>query len=78
LPTRGASSTSPMMGTALNTTPTINIALVQVALRGMKYRPMPAGSLLRRNILVYGLGGVLVPFPGIWLIDRLLGVLGWA
>jgi K+-transporting ATPase ATPase B chain len=56
----------------------IIIALVPLALRGIKYRPMPAGSLLRRNILVYGLGGVLFPFPGIWLIDRLLGVLGWA
>jgi len=56
----------------------IIIALVPLALRGIKYRPMHAGALLRRNILVYGLGGVLVPFPGIWLIDRLLGVLGWA
>jgi K+-transporting ATPase ATPase B chain len=54
----------------------IIIALVPLALRGVKYRPTTAASLLRRNLLVYGLGGLLVPFPGIWLIDRLLVVLG--
>ncbi len=53
----------------------IIIALVPLALRGVKYRPLSAGALLRRNLLVYGLGGVVAPFPGIWLIDRLLGVL---
>jgi K+-transporting ATPase ATPase B chain len=53
----------------------IIIALVPLALRGVKYRPLSAGALLRRNLLVYGLGGVIAPFPGIWLIDRLLGVL---
>ena len=53
----------------------IIIALVPLALRGVKYRPLSAGALLRRNLLVYGLGGVIVPFPGIWLIDRLLGIL---
>ncbi len=47
----------------------IIIALVPLALRGVKYRPLSAGALLRRNLLVYGLGGILVPFPGIWLID---------
>src|SRR5712675_349558 len=56
----------------------IIIALVPLALRGIQYRPMAAGSLLRRNLLVYGLGGVIVPFPGIWVIDRLLGWVGWA
>jgi potassium-transporting ATPase ATP-binding subunit len=56
----------------------IIIALVPLALRGIKYRPMSAAALLRRNLLVYGLGGVIAPFPGIWIIDRLLGVLGWA
>jgi K+-transporting ATPase ATPase B chain len=34
-----------------------------------------AGALLRRNILIYGLGGILVPFPGIWIIDQLLVLL---
>jgi K+-transporting ATPase ATPase B chain len=53
----------------------IIIALVPLALRGVKYRPLSAGALLRRNLLIYGLGGVIAPFPGIWVIDRLLGVL---
>jgi K+-transporting ATPase ATPase B chain len=56
----------------------IIIALVPLALRGVKYRPLSAGALLRRNLLVYGLGGVIIPFPGIWMIDRLLGILHWA
>ncbi len=53
----------------------IIIALVPLALRGVKYRPLGAASLLRRNVLVYGLGGIIVPFPGIWLIDQLLVLL---
>ena len=51
------------------------IVLIPLALRGVKYRPMSAAALLRRNLLVYGVGGVIAPFPGIWLIDRLLGLL---
>ena len=50
----------------------IIIALVPLALRGVKYRPSSAAALLRRNIIIYGLGGILVPFPGIWIIDQLL------
>ncbi len=50
----------------------IIIALVPLALRGVKYRPMDAASLLRRNLLIYGIGGIIAPFPGIWLIDQLL------
>jgi K+-transporting ATPase ATPase B chain len=50
----------------------IIIALVPLALRGVKYRPQGAAGLLRRNLLVYGVGGLLVPFPGIWAIDQLL------
>jgi potassium-transporting ATPase ATP-binding subunit len=53
----------------------IIVFLIPLALRGVKYRPMSAASLLRRNLLVYGVGGVIAPFPGIWLIDRLLGLL---
>jgi K+-transporting ATPase ATPase B chain len=53
----------------------IIIALVPLALRGVRYRPLAAGALLRRNLLIYGLGGVIIPFPGIWAIDRLLGLL---
>ena len=50
----------------------IIIALVPLALRGVKYRPLGAASLLRRNLLIYGVGGIIAPFPGIWLIDQLL------
>ncbi|HEY7306574.1 MAG TPA: potassium-transporting ATPase subunit KdpB [Bryobacteraceae bacterium] len=50
----------------------IIIALVPLALRGVKYRPVGAASLLRRNVLIYGIGGIIVPFPGIWLVDQLL------
>jgi K+-transporting ATPase ATPase B chain len=53
----------------------IIIALVPLALRGVKYRPVSAASLLRRNLLVYGLGGILVPFPGIWAIDQIVHIL---
>ncbi|MBS1714076.1 MAG: potassium-transporting ATPase subunit KdpB [Armatimonadetes bacterium] len=50
----------------------IIVALIPLALRGVRYRPMNAAAVLRRNLLVYGLFGILVPFPFIWLIDRLL------
>ena len=51
----------------------IIIALIPLALRGVSYKPMSAAALLRRNILVYGVGGIIAPFPGIWAIDLLLG-----
>jgi K+-transporting ATPase ATPase B chain len=50
----------------------IIIALIPLSLRGVTYRPTNAVVTLRRNLLVYGLGGVIAPFPAIWLIDRLL------
>ncbi len=53
----------------------IIIALIPLALRGVAYKPMNAAALLRRNLLIYGIGGIIAPFPGIWLLDRLLGVL---
>ena len=53
----------------------IIIALVPLALRGVKYRALDAASLLRRNLLIYGVGGVIAPFPGIWLIDQILVML---
>jgi len=53
----------------------IIIALVPLALRGVKYRPAGAASLLRRNLLIYGIGGIIAPFPGIWVIDQLLVLL---
>jgi potassium-transporting ATPase ATP-binding subunit len=50
----------------------IIIALVPLALRGVRYRPVGAEALLRRNLLIYGVGGIIVPFIGIKLIDVLL------
>jgi len=50
----------------------IIIALVPLALRGVQYKPVSAGQMLTRNLLIYGLGGIIVPFPGIWLIDKIL------
>ena len=47
----------------------IIVALIPLALRGVHFRPLSAGELLRRNLLIYGLGGVLLPFPGIKIID---------
>ena len=52
------------------------IALVPLALRGVRYRPVGADVMLRNNLLVYGLGGVVVPFLGIKLIDLALTALG--
>jgi len=51
----------------------IIIALIPLALRGVKYRPLGAAALLRRNLFMYGLGGVIAPFLGIKLIDVLVG-----
>ena len=48
------------------------VFLIPLALKGVKYRPAPAAELLRRNVLVYGFGGLVVPFVGIKLIDLLL------
>ena len=56
----------------------IIIALIPLALRGVKYRPMSAASLLRRNLLIYGLGGIIVPFIGIKIIDVIVHAVGLA
>jgi len=56
----------------------IIIALIPLALRGVKYRAIGAAALLRDNLLIYGIGGVIVPFIGIKMIDLLLVVLGLA
>jgi K+-transporting ATPase ATPase B chain len=50
----------------------IIIALIPLALRGIRYRSMGAAAVLRRNVLIYGIGGVIVPFLGIKLIDLIL------
>ncbi|WP_029921784.1 potassium-transporting ATPase subunit KdpB [Nevskia soli] len=56
----------------------IIIALIPLALRGVKYRPIGAGPLLTRNLLVYGVGGVIVPFIGIKAIDLFVSAVGLA
>ena len=52
------------------------VALIPLALRGVKFRAMSAGAMLRRNLLIYGLGGLVVPFIGIKLIDVVVSALG--
>jgi len=54
----------------------IIIALIPLALRGVTYRPAPAAVILRRNLVIYGLGGLVVPFVGIKLIDLFLNAVG--
>ncbi len=56
----------------------IIVALIPLALRGVRYRPLSAAALLQRNLLVYGFGGIVVPFIGIKLIDMLLTITGLA
>jgi len=53
----------------------IIIALIPLALRGVQYRAVPAAQLLTRNLLIYGVGGIIAPFIGIKAIDVLLAVL---
>ena len=53
----------------------IIVALVPLALRGVQFQPVSAGEMLRRNLLIYGLGGLVAPFPGIKLIDMLVNAL---
>lgn len=54
----------------------IIVALIPIALRGITYRPMPAEKVLRRNIFIYGIGGLIVPFIGIKAIDLLISTVG--
>jgi K+-transporting ATPase ATPase B chain len=51
------------------------VALIPLALRGVAYRPLTAAAMLRRNLLIYGLGGVVTPFIGIKLIDLVITML---
>ncbi|MBP1776213.1 MAG: kdpB 2 [candidate division NC10 bacterium] len=55
----------------------IIMALIPLALRGVQYRPLGAASVLRRHLWIYGVGGVLIPFPGIKLVDMFLAAIGW-
>ena len=54
----------------------IIVALIPLALRGVQYRPLGAAALLRRSLLIYGVGGVVAPFVGIKLIDLVLDAVG--
>jgi len=53
----------------------IIVALIPLALRGVRFRPLGAAALLRRNLLIYGLGGIIAPFPGIKLVDMIVNAL---
>src|SRR5262250_2192546 len=50
----------------------IIVALIPLALRGVRYKPASASSMLRRNLLIYGIGGLIIPFIGIWAIDLIV------
>jgi K+-transporting ATPase ATPase B chain len=54
----------------------IIIALIPLSLKGVQYVPQSAASVLRRNLLIYGIGGILIPFPGIKLIDMFVNAVG--
>ena len=56
----------------------IIVVLIPLALRGVAYRPIGAAAILRRNLLLYGFGGIIVPFVGIKLIDMLVSAIGLA
>jgi K+-transporting ATPase ATPase B chain len=56
----------------------IIIVLIPLALRGVRYRPLGATALLQRNLLIYGVGGIIAPFIGIKLIDVFLTYVGLA
>ena len=56
----------------------IIVALIPLALKGIKFRPQGAAAILRRNLLIYGLGGIIAPFAGIKLIDLMVAALGLA
>jgi K+-transporting ATPase ATPase B chain len=53
----------------------IIVALIPLALRGVRYRPIGAAALLRRNLLIYGIGGIVAPFAGIKVIDVIVAAI---
>jgi K+-transporting ATPase ATPase B chain len=56
----------------------IIIALIPLALKGIPYKPLGAAAILRRNMLIYGVGGIVLPFVGIKAIDVVLAAVGLA
>ncbi|MBM6402381.1 potassium-transporting ATPase subunit KdpB [Phycicoccus sonneratiae] len=71
----GLSSPSSAMLSAVIFNALVIVALIPLALRGVRYRPLSAHAMLRRNLLVYGLGGVVVPFVGIKAIDLVVSLI---
>jgi potassium-transporting ATPase ATP-binding subunit len=55
----------------------IIVALIPLSLRGVQYRALGAGAVLRRHLWIYGVGGIIIPFPGIKMVDMILVALGW-
>jgi potassium-transporting ATPase ATP-binding subunit len=55
----------------------IIVALIPLSLRGVQYRALGAGAVLRRHLWIYGVGGIIIPFPGIKIVDIILVALGW-
>jgi len=72
----GLHSTNSAILSAIIFNALIIIALIPLALRGVKYRAIGAAALLRRNLLIYGAGGIVVPFVGIKLIDMAVTAIG--
>ncbi|PGY06354.1 potassium-transporting ATPase subunit KdpB [Bacillus sp. AFS031507] len=72
----GFTSTTSAILSAIIYNALIIVFLIPLALKGVKYRELPAGKLLKRNILIYGLGGVIAPFLAIKMIDMILTVSG--
>ena len=54
----------------------IIVALISLALKGVRYRPLGAAAVLRRHVWIYGVGGIIIPFPCIKLVDMILVALG--
>jgi len=73
----GLTSTTSAILSAIIYNALIILALIPLALRGVKYLELPASKLLSRNLLIYGLGGIIAPFVAIKLIDMLLTALNF-
>jgi K+-transporting ATPase ATPase B chain len=53
-----------------------SLNIIPLALKGVRYRPLGAAAVLRRHVWIYGIGGIIIPFPGIKLVDMILVALG--
>jgi len=68
----GLKTTSSAILSAVIFNAVIIVALIPLALKGVKFRPLGASKILQRNLLIYGLGGIILPFIGIKLIDMII------